>query len=50
MNMDEAISRRETLRKGLAAASLLAMVPEWAVPALAEGVTEVPYTDIPPTF
>jgi DMSO/TMAO reductase YedYZ molybdopterin-dependent catalytic subunit len=50
MNMDETISRRETLRKGLAAASLLAMVPEWAVPALAEGETDVEFTDIPKTF
>src|SRR5690349_14645890 len=48
--MDEPISRRETLRKGLAAASLLAMMPEWATPALAEGETDVPFTDIPKTF
>src|SRR5260370_14912668 len=48
--MPEQITRRETLRKGLAAASLLAFVPEWATPALAEGETDVPFTDIPATF
>ncbi|MBZ5578063.1 MAG: molybdopterin-dependent oxidoreductase [Acidobacteriia bacterium] len=51
--MTEQISRRETLdtlRKGLAAAGLLALVPEWATPALAQGETDVPFTDIPKTF
>ena len=33
--MPEQISRRETLRRGLAATSLLALVPDWATPALA---------------
>ena len=46
----EEITRRETLRKGLAAASLLAWIPEWATPALAQDETEVPFTDIPKTF
>ena len=48
--MVEQISRRETLRKGLAAASFLALVPDWAFPALAEDETDVPFTDIPKTF
>jgi DMSO/TMAO reductase YedYZ molybdopterin-dependent catalytic subunit len=48
--MPEQVTRRETLRRGLAAASLLALVPEWATPALAQGDTEVPFTDIPAAF
>jgi DMSO/TMAO reductase YedYZ molybdopterin-dependent catalytic subunit len=48
--MIEQISRRETLKRGLAAASLLALVPDWAVPALAQGETDIPFTDYPPNF
>lgn len=48
--MQEQITRRETLRRGLAATSLLAFVPDWATPALAEGETDVPFTDIPADF
>jgi DMSO/TMAO reductase YedYZ molybdopterin-dependent catalytic subunit len=48
--MPEQISRRETLRRGLAAASLLAFVPEWAVPALAEDETDIPFTDYPANY
>ncbi|HWZ32879.1 MAG TPA: molybdopterin-dependent oxidoreductase [Bryobacteraceae bacterium] len=48
--MAQEITRRETLRKGLAATSLLALIPDWATPALAQGETEVPFTDIPKTF
>src|SRR6202521_2654297 len=48
--MPEQVTRRETLRRGWAAASLLALVPDWATPALAQGDTEVPFTDIPPGF
>ena len=48
--MPEQISRRETLRRGLAAASLLALVPEWAVPGLAQGETDIPFTDYPPNY
>ncbi len=48
--MPEQISRRDTLRRGLAATSLLAFVPEWAMPALAQGETDVPFTDIPKNF
>jgi DMSO/TMAO reductase YedYZ molybdopterin-dependent catalytic subunit len=44
------LTRRETLRRGLAATSLLAFVPEWAMPALADGETDVPFTDIPKNY
>jgi len=47
--MAEQISRRETLRRGLAAGALV-LVPDWAVPALAEGESDVPFTDIPKNF
>jgi DMSO/TMAO reductase YedYZ molybdopterin-dependent catalytic subunit len=46
----EQISRRETLKRGLAATSLLALVPDWAVPALAEGETDIPFTDYPASY
>jgi DMSO/TMAO reductase YedYZ molybdopterin-dependent catalytic subunit len=48
MIMDR-ISRRDTLR-GLAAGSFLALLQDAAVPALAQGETDVPFTDIPKTF
>ena len=49
--MTRQIPRREVLRAGLAATSLLAIsVPEWAIPALAQGETAVPFTDVPPNF
>jgi len=48
--MSEQITRRETLRRGAALTSLLALVPDWATPALAQGDTEVPFTDIPANF
>ncbi len=48
--MPEQMTRRETLRRGLAATSLLALVPEWATPALAEGETDVAFTDYPKNF
>src|SRR6187549_3808816 len=38
--MSEQLTRRETLRMGLAAASLAALVPEWAYPALAQGESD----------
>ena len=44
------LTRRETLKRGLAAAGALALVPEWALPALAQGEVDVPFTDIPATF
>src|SRR5215467_2737568 len=48
--MLEQISRRESLRRGLAATSLLALMVDWSIPALAQGETEVAFTDIPPDF
>src|SRR3984893_19079216 len=47
--MSEQITRRDTLRRGSLAATL-ALIPDWAVPALAQGETDVPFTDIPATF
>jgi DMSO/TMAO reductase YedYZ molybdopterin-dependent catalytic subunit len=44
------ITRRETLRRGLGAMSVLALVPDWATPALAQGESDVPFTDLPPNF
>ena len=46
--MPERITRRETF-KGWAAASLLALADR-AMPALAQGETEMTFTDIPATF
>ena len=41
-------TRREILVGGLAAAGLGVLgIPEWALPALAQGETEVAFTDIP---
>jgi DMSO/TMAO reductase YedYZ molybdopterin-dependent catalytic subunit len=34
----------------MAATGLLGLVPDWAVPALAQGETDVPFTDIPANF
>ena len=48
--MIEQISRRETLKRGLAATSFLALVPEWAVPARADGETDIPFTDYPASY
>ena len=48
--MADQMTRRETLKRGLVAASVLALVPEWALPALAQGEADVPFTDIPATF
>ena len=43
-------SRRDILRGGLAVAGLgILGLPEWAIPALAQGETLVPFTDIPET-
>jgi DMSO/TMAO reductase YedYZ molybdopterin-dependent catalytic subunit len=44
------MTRRETLKHGLAAASLLALVPDWALPVLAQGDVDVPFVDFPTTF
>ena len=44
-------TRRDVLRGTLAAAGLgMLGIPEWALPALAQGETLVPFTDAPPTF
>ena len=48
--MADQLTRRETLKRGLVAAGVLALVPEWALPALAQGEVDVPFTDIPATF
>mgnify|MGYP003417257579 CR=1 FL=1 len=48
--MATSISRRDTLKRGFAAAAALAIVPEWALPALAQGGVDVPFTDNPATF
>ena len=47
--MAERSTRRETLQKGLAA-GLLAIVPEWAIPALGQNEADIPFTDIPANF
>jgi DMSO/TMAO reductase YedYZ molybdopterin-dependent catalytic subunit len=48
-NMRSEINRREVLRGGLALAGLSVFgIPEWAIPALAQGETLVPFTDLPP--
>jgi len=45
------VTRRDIVRGTLAAAGLSMLgVPEWALPALAQGETLVPFTDAPPTF
>jgi DMSO/TMAO reductase YedYZ molybdopterin-dependent catalytic subunit len=38
------------VKRGLTATSLLAFLPEWALPALAEDETLVPFTDLPANF
>lgn len=48
--MPEQISRRETLKRGLAATSLLALLSDWTIPAPAEDETDVPFTDMPANY
>jgi DMSO/TMAO reductase YedYZ molybdopterin-dependent catalytic subunit len=44
-------TRRQILKSGLAVAGLSAFgIPEWALPALAQGEAVVPFTDLPATF
>src|SRR6185437_2800585 len=50
MAMPEKITRRESLKKGLAAAGFLAAMSEWTVPARAQGEEDVPFTDLPKNF
>ena len=47
--MANGMTRRETLRRGAAAAARWRL-PEWALPALAQGEVDVPFTDVPATF
>ena len=48
--MTKQSTRREILRGGLALAGLSVLgIPEWAIPALAQGETLVPFTDLPET-
>jgi DMSO/TMAO reductase YedYZ molybdopterin-dependent catalytic subunit len=47
--MSAQITRRETLRRGLTVAGILA-IGDRAVPALAQGETDVPFTDYPANF
>jgi DMSO/TMAO reductase YedYZ molybdopterin-dependent catalytic subunit len=48
--MSEHTTRREALKGGLAATGLLGLQPDWAIAALAEGETIVPFTDLPANF
>jgi DMSO/TMAO reductase YedYZ molybdopterin-dependent catalytic subunit len=48
--MAQKITRRQTLRSGLAATGLLGLIPDWAIPALAQGETTVAFTDFPANF
>ena len=49
--MDVQQTRRDILRGGLAAAGLGMMgVPDWVLPALAQGATVVPFLDFPENF
>src|SRR5215216_6177590 len=44
------ITRRETLKRGLTAAGVLALVPDWALPVLAQGEVDEAFTDVPAAF
>jgi DMSO/TMAO reductase YedYZ molybdopterin-dependent catalytic subunit len=44
------ITRRETLKRTLAATSLLALAKEWGMPAFAQDASDIPFTDIPQNF
>jgi DMSO/TMAO reductase YedYZ molybdopterin-dependent catalytic subunit len=52
--MTEQTTRREILRGSLAVAGLSVLyaggIPEWALPALAQSETLVPFTDLPPNI
>jgi DMSO/TMAO reductase YedYZ molybdopterin-dependent catalytic subunit len=50
-NENSRLNRRNMIRGSLAMAGLAALgVPEWALPALAQGETAVPFTDLPATI
>jgi DMSO/TMAO reductase YedYZ molybdopterin-dependent catalytic subunit len=44
------MTRRETLKRSLAAAGLLASLPDWAIPAAAQGETDAEFVDLPENF
>ena len=49
--MSSQSTRREILKGSFALAGLTLLgVPEWAIPALAQGETIVPFTDLPDNF
>jgi len=48
--MGHDMTRRAAITRGMTAAAALSLVPEWAIPALAQGEVDVPFTDIPATF
>jgi DMSO/TMAO reductase YedYZ molybdopterin-dependent catalytic subunit len=49
--MTKQSTRRDILKGSLAVAGLSVLgIPEWALPALAEGETLVPFTDLPPNI
>ncbi len=48
--ISEAITRRDSLRGALAAIGAVALIPEWAFPVMADGDTDVPFTDLPKVF
>ncbi|HEX6894706.1 MAG TPA: molybdopterin-dependent oxidoreductase, partial [Bryobacteraceae bacterium] len=48
--MPESMTRRETFKRAFAAASVLALIPEGAIPALAQDEVDVPFTDLPKGF
>ena len=49
--MTNETTRRDVLKGSLALAGLSALnIPEWVLPALAQGETVIPFADFPPTF
>jgi len=51
LTMSKQTTRRELLKGSLAVAGLGVLgMPDWTLPALAQGETAVPFTDLPPTI
>jgi DMSO/TMAO reductase YedYZ molybdopterin-dependent catalytic subunit len=48
--MVQEISRRDSLKRTLGAIAWLALAPDHAIPAPAEGETDIPFTDYPANF
>jgi hypothetical protein len=44
------MTRRDTLKRGFAAAGALAFAADWVLPALAQDEVDAPFTDIPANF